>query len=117
MKELDSLVPAYIREMAEYVPGKPIHSAERESGVRCIKMACNENTFGPSPRALDAMQKAAAQANFYPDNENCELRRKLAERHQVNPEQVLVTAGSTQFLDIIARTLLAMISRNCVEPA
>jgi histidinol-phosphate aminotransferase len=107
MKEFDSLVPEHIREMAEYVPGKPVRSAERESGVRCIKMASNENPFGPSPRALEAMRQAAAQANFYPDNENFELRRKLAERHQVNPEQVLVTGGSTQFLDIIARTVLA----------
>lgn len=107
MKEFDSLVPAHIREMTEYVPGKPIRSAERESGIRCIKMASNENPFGPSPRALEAMRQAAAQANFYPDNENFELRRKLAERHQVNPEQVLVTGGSTQFLDIIARTVLA----------
>ena len=101
------MVPAHIREMTEYVPGKPIRSAERESGIRCIKMASNENPFGPSPRALEAMRQAAAQANFYPDNENFELRRKLAERHQVNPEQVLVTGGSTQFLDIIARTVLA----------
>jgi histidinol-phosphate aminotransferase len=107
MKEFDSLVPAHIREMAEYVPGKPIRSAERESGVRCIKMASNENPYGPSPRALEAMRQAAAQANFYPDNENFELRRKLAEKHQLSPEQVLVTGGSTQFLDIICRTLLA----------
>lgn len=75
--------------------------------MTCIKMASNENPFGPSPKAIAAMQAALAETNFYPDNDVAELRQKLAELHNVLPEQIVPTAGSTALLGIIARTLLA----------
>src|SRR5207253_245549 len=59
----------------------------------------------PSPKT--AISKAAAETNFYPDNESSELRQALAERHHLPQEQILVTGGSTQLIDIICRTLLA----------
>jgi histidinol-phosphate aminotransferase len=107
MARFDELVPKHIRDLGEYVPGKPIRQAERESGIACIKMASNENPFGPSPKALEAMRAAAAEANLYPDNENTELRKQLSARYGLSTEQVLVTDGTTAFLDLIARTLLA----------
>lgn len=107
MNRFDDLVPPFVRALGPYVPGKNLRQAEQESGVRCIKMASNENPFGPSPSALAAVRDAAAESNFYPDNENAELRKRLAARHGVKPEEVLVTAGSTSMLNIMARTLLA----------
>ena len=107
MSRFDEVVPEHVRALGGYVPGKPIKQAERESGVHCIKMASNENPLGPSPRALEAMRRAAAEVNLYPDNEVTDLRRRLAERHQVDPSMILVTAGTTSFLTIIGRTLLA----------
>jgi histidinol-phosphate aminotransferase len=107
MKKISDFVPENIRALSAYVPGKPLRQAERESGVRCIKMASNENPFGPSPRAVEAIRAAANEVNFYPDNDANELRRALAEQHELEPEQVLITDGSTALLDIIARTLLA----------
>ncbi len=106
MGKFDEVIPEHIRALGGYVPGKPLRQAEQESGVTCIKMASNENPFGPSPRALEAMRRAAAKANFYPDNDVVDLRSRLTQRFQMQPEQVLVTGGSTAFLDIIARTLL-----------
>ncbi|HSB76022.1 MAG TPA: hypothetical protein VLC12_10255, partial [Terriglobales bacterium] len=79
MADFTKLVPQYIRTLAGYTPGKPVRQAEQESGVRCIKMASNENPFGPSPRAVEAMRAAAEQANFYSDNDAVDLRLKLAE--------------------------------------
>jgi histidinol-phosphate aminotransferase len=67
MKPSDSwkhLVPEHLRKLGPYPPGKPLKQAQRESGVACIKMASNENPFGPSPRALEAMQQAALESNF-----------------------------------------------------
>src|SRR5438552_2119186 len=103
----DDIIPPHIRALRGYVPGKPLRQAERESGVPCIKMASNENPFGPSPLAVEAMRNFAAGTNFYPDNENVDLRLRLAQMHGLEPDQVLITDGSTSFLDIIARTLLA----------
>lgn len=103
---LDELVPEFIRRLPGYTPGKPIRQAETESGVSCIKMASNENPWGPSPRALEAMRAAAADSNFYPDNDATTLRHVVAERHRLPVDQVLITAGSSAFLDLIARVLL-----------
>ena len=107
MSNFEKMVPQHVRALGGYVPGKPIKDAERESGVRCIKMASNENPFGPSPLAVEAMQRAAGDANLYPDNEVTTLRQRLAKLHGVGTENILVTAGSTSFLTIIGRTLLA----------
>src|SRR5262245_49902214 len=69
-------------------------------------MALNENPFGPSPRALEAIEKAAAESNFYPDNFQEQLRYRLGQDAGLKPEEVLITAGSTAFLQIAAETLL-----------
>src|SRR5271165_2492977 len=106
MTDFGKLVPAWVHTLASYKPGKPVRQAELESGVRCIKMASNENPFGPSPLAMEAIKAATPEANYYPDNGVTELTARLAELHELEPETVLVTAGSTGFLDILARTLL-----------
>ena len=75
--------------------------------MNCIKMASNENPYGPSPRAVQAMQAVLTECHFYPDDDAGELRQKLAERHNVQAPQVVPAAGLTALLDIIARTLLS----------
>src|SRR5689334_12652827 len=99
-------VPPHIRSLAGYVPGKALRQAQRESGLTMIKMASNENPFGPSPRAVEAIRKVATEVNFYPDNDASELREELARRHGLVPEQIFLADGSLGVLDILARTLL-----------
>ena len=106
MSNFEEFISARIRNIGGYAPGKPIKQAEKESGVKCIKMASNENPFGPSPRALEAIQQTASEINLYPDNEVSELRARLAQAHCVQPANIVVTAGSTSLLDVIARTVL-----------
>ncbi len=107
MSDFSQFVPEHVRNLRGYTPGKSLRQAQQESHVNCIKMASNENPFGPSPKAVQAMQAVLAESNFYPDNDAIELRQKLAERHNVLPEQIVPTAGSTALLGIIARTLLS----------
>lgn len=106
MTNFRKLVPAHMQKLASYKPGKHLRQAELESGVRCIKLASNENPFGPSPLAIAAIKAATSESHFYPDNGVVELTARLAEIHEVDPAQILVTAGSTTLLDILARTLL-----------
>jgi histidinol-phosphate aminotransferase len=107
MSDYSQFVPQYVRNLSGYTPGKSLRQAQREGRVNCIKMASNENPFGPSPMAVKAMQAVLAESNFYPDNDAVELRHKLAEHHKVQPEQIVPTAGSTALLGIVARTLLS----------
>jgi histidinol-phosphate aminotransferase len=69
MSKFEEVVPSHIRALGGYAAGKPLKMAERESGVRCIKIASNENPFGPSPLAIEAMRNAAAEVHLYPDND------------------------------------------------
>jgi len=112
-KSLFDLIPQHIRTLAGYIPGKAIKQARRESGRDVIKLASNENPFGPSPLAMEAIRAAAGEVNLYPDNDASELRVELAARHQLSPEQILLADGSLGLLDILARTLLAP-GLNCI---
>ncbi len=112
-KTVLDLVPLHIRSLAGYVPGKALRQAQRESGVTMIKMASNENPFGPSPRAVEAIRKVANEVNLYPDNDASELREELAGRHGLASEQIFLADGSLGLLDILARTLLGP-GLNCI---
>jgi histidinol-phosphate aminotransferase len=107
MGKFAEMVPERVRALASYIPGKPIQQAEAESGVKMIKLGSNENPFGPSPLAIRAMDAAAKSVHLYPDNDMAALRERLAVHHGIAPNQLIVTAGSTNLLDIVARTLLA----------
>src|ERR1700680_2672996 len=107
MSDFSQFVPEHVRNVSGYTPGKSLRQAQQESHVNCIKMASNENPFGPSPKAVKAMQAVLTESNFYPNNDAIELRQKLAEHHKVQPEQIVPTAGSTSLLGIVARTLLS----------
>ena len=71
-----------------------------------IYLNSNQNPLGPSPNAMAAIKAALSECHHYPDSQASELKNKLAERHSVLPEQVLIGAGSTELISIIARSLL-----------
>jgi histidinol-phosphate aminotransferase len=112
-KSVVQQIPEHIRALAGYVPGKSMRQAQRESGGRMVKLASNENPFGPSPLAVEAMRAAATEVNLYPDNDASELRAALAARHGLQPEQIFIADGSLGILDVLARTLLVP-GTNCV---
>ncbi len=114
-KTVLDLIPRHIRSLTGYVPGKALRHAQLESGaaISMIKLASNENPFGPSPRAVEAIRAAAQEVNLYPDNDSTELRQELARRHQIDPSQIFLADGSLGMLDIMARTLLGP-GLNCV---
>jgi histidinol-phosphate aminotransferase len=105
MSRFFDLVSKPAREMGSYLPGAPRPNAGAQQ--RLIKLDSNENPFGPSPHAVEAMRLAQARAHFYPDDDCSELRSRLAADYAVPQEQVLVTAGSTAFLGLLCQTLLA----------
>src|SRR5687768_11749940 len=78
-----------VRSLSPYVPGKPIEELERELGITdIIKLASNENPFGPSPHALAAMHATLADAWLYPDGSGHQLKHKLAAKLGVDPGQI-----------------------------
>jgi histidinol-phosphate aminotransferase len=96
-----------VRSLAPYVPGKPIEELERELGIsNIIKLASNENPFGPSPLALAAMQRALGDTWLYPDGSGHVLKQKLASRLGVGLEQITLGNGSNDTLVLLAEAFL-----------
>jgi len=96
----------FIRGLDPYVPGKPIEEVERELKIRAVKLASNENPLGPSPMGVAAAQRALAHAHRYPDGGGYYLREKLAARHGVRMDEVLLGFGSSDLIDLTARSML-----------
>jgi histidinol-phosphate aminotransferase len=104
---IDEIVTSGSRHLRPYPPGKPIEEVERELGHKAIKLASNENPLGPSPLALEAIRQSLERASFYPDGGGYSLRHKLAELHQTSMSQVILGAGSTELIELAAKTCLA----------
>ncbi len=104
---LADLVKPHIRNLAPYEPGKPMEELERELGIsRSIKLASNENPLGPSPRAVEAMKRAAGEVHRYPDGACFALRATLSERLGVAQNQLVFGCGGDEILELVAKTLL-----------
>jgi len=96
-----------VQNLKPYLPGKPIEELERELGVsNTLKLASNENTLGPSPFAIKAMQDAIKQVDLYPDGNGFVLKQKISEKFNVDINHVTLGNGSNDILDMIARVFL-----------
>ncbi len=104
---IEELIPEYIRGLPAYIPGRPIEEVERELKIHAIKLASNENPIGPSPKAVEAVKNAVADANRYPDGGTHLLRAKLAHQHGVAMDQIFVGLGSSEIIDLASRILLS----------
>jgi histidinol-phosphate aminotransferase len=97
-----------INDLHPYVPGKPIEELERELGLSgTLKLASNENPLGSSPLGKAAAAGAIAGINLYPDDSGYRLKGRLAEKYGLQPEHVVLGAGSSDVIDMVARTFLS----------
>lgn len=91
-----------------YEPGKPIEEVRRELGLdKVIKLASNENPFGCSEKAKEAIQQELEHLHIYPDGYAFQLREKVAEHLNVNKEQIIFGNGSDEVILILCRALLS----------
>ena len=100
------LVPSYIQNLSIYVPGKSIDELEREGIKNIYKLASNENSLGPSPKAIEAIKKSLKDIHRYPDMVGYDLRTKLAKKFNVKMNNVILGAGSEGIMSTIMRTFL-----------
>jgi histidinol-phosphate aminotransferase len=76
-------------------------------GRRVVKLNTNENPYPPSPRALEAVARAAdGSLRLYPDPEASALRRLASAVYDVPPEYVLAGNGSDECLALLVRALI-----------
>ncbi len=89
------------------VPFVGPETQERQRGAPFkARLGANESVFGPSPRAIEAMQRAASEIWMYGDPENHDLRHALAAHHRVTPENIVVGEGIDGLLGYLVRLLI-----------
>jgi histidinol-phosphate aminotransferase len=69
------------------------------------RLLANENPWGPSKKAISAIKDAAVLGNRYVYNSSREMEEILAKKENVAPEQILLSAGSTDILEKVAFAL------------
>lgn len=101
---------SFLKTLPTYQPGRPIEEVARELGLSAdsiIKVASNENPFGPSPLAVAALHKAIPGVNLYPDGNAYYLKQKLAAKLGVEPSNLVLGNGSNEIIEFVAHALLA----------
>jgi len=106
-KHFTDLAAPGVRALQPYQPGKPVAELEREHGIRnAVKLASNENPYGPSPRAIKAASQALQDISRYPEGSGYLLAERLADLHGVSSECITLGNGSNDVLDLVARVFL-----------
>ncbi len=101
-----------VQGLRPYQPGKPVDELERDLGIRnIIKLASNENPLGPSSRVVDAIRSHLPELARYPDGSGFRLKKALAGKLGVAPEQITLANGSSEVLGLSASIFLSEKSR------
>lgn len=83
----------FVKDLVPYVPG------EQPKLAKLVKLNTNENPYGPSPKALEAMRgELNDNLRLYPDPNGDRLKQAVAEYYGVTPAQVFVGNGSDEVL-------------------
>jgi len=97
---MSELIRPAIKGLKDYVPGKN----PNKPGV--IKLASNENPFGPSPKALEAIAQETKTLQRYPDQKSILLREALAKKLGVRDTSLVVGNGSDEIMQLACATFL-----------
>lgn len=96
--------PEYICRLKPYVAGKPIEELEREYGIKnAVKLASNENPFGPSPKALKACEEFLKVVHRYPDSSGHDLISKISEKFNLKKERIILGNGSDDIISLVVK--------------
>ncbi len=110
MSAIVSAAKSWVSALGTYQAGRPIEEVARELGLgdpdSILKLASNENSLGPSPRALEAMTKAAGRMHIYPDGDSYYLRSALAKKLGVTRDEIFLGHGSNEILALLGHIYL-----------
>lgn len=100
-------IPDNIASITSYPPGKPIDELEREYGVSdSIKLASNENPWGPSPKVMRALRLELPNLHRYPDGSCYYLARAIASKIEVDPTEIVLGNGSNEVIEFLVKAFV-----------
>lgn len=99
-----------VGEMDSYVPGRSQDEIAQEFNLKkdeIIKLGSNENPWGPSPKAMEAIEREIPSINRYPESQLKELVSEMARYSGVEDSQVIVGGdGADEIIDVLAKTFI-----------
>jgi len=96
-----------IKNLPATVPFVGPEAQERQRGAPFkARIGANENVFGPSPKAIAAMQEAALENWKYCDPDNRDLKEAIAAFHGIGIENIVITEGIDGGLGLVNRMLV-----------
>lgn len=96
-----------LQKIKPYSPGKPIWELQKELGLdHVIKLASNENPFGPSPKGIAAITSELEELHRYPDADTVDLKTAIANKLEVGTNQVIVSNGADELITLISSAYL-----------
>jgi histidinol-phosphate aminotransferase len=96
-----------IAPLRPYVPGRPIDDVKKEYGLsEVVKIASNENPYGCSPAAKQAVIDALEGAGLYPDGNCTELREAVAQFYDVQENQIIFGCGTDEVISMIGKVFI-----------
>lgn len=99
-----------VDEMDSYVPGKSQDEIAQDFNLKkedIIKLGSNENPWGPSPKAMDAIKQEINTINRYPESQLGELASEIARYSGVDDSQVIIGGdGADEIIDVLAKTFI-----------
>ncbi len=90
--------------MVDELMAAPTSEAERlhmlgaKPTTRLIRLGSNENPYGPSAKAREAIKSALGECNRYADDESKQLRELIAQKEGVSTDYIFLGAGSAECL-------------------
>ena len=94
-----------------YEPGLPLEHTQKKLGLKkMIKLASNENPLGPSPKALDLLQRKlnsfSSELNRYPDGNAYDLKEAISKKYDIDINQITIGNGSNDLIEFVSRCFL-----------
>ena len=102
---------AVVHELTDYEPGRDVEEVAEEYGIpvqSIVKLASNENPFGPSPKAIEAIPSEFPNLHMYPWKRFTDFKEVLAEVHGLSVENIVLGHGT--------ESLIATIPQLYIDP-
>ena len=106
-KRFEELIRPHLTSVQTYQPVDPPEVLAQRAGISpdsVVKLNGNENPYGPSPRAAEAV--STAELHIYPDPFQRRLRSALSEYTGFGAENIIAGAGSDELIDLLFRLFI-----------
>lgn len=93
--------------MKPYKQGMQIEEVKQKYQLnKIVKLASNENPYGYSKAVLSVLNNISKHFELYPDGYAANLREKIADKHEIEGDQIVFGAGSDEIIAMICRAFL-----------